>query len=210
MPGGGVNLGDMMGSPAAGAVLVADGFPLLTATWEQPVDPPVFTNGLLGWSYDPAAAAGTQILTAARIYVSKIPLPNTITVTDILYAITTAGTTITHSYAGLYSSAGTVLGQSADQSTAWAATTGNYTTALVTPVVCTPLQANDFLWAALYEGTASTAVTFADSAAPNININTTAATSRGAYIALSNTATLTSFTPSSLTATAFQIWMGIK
>ena len=212
MPGGGQNLGDAMGNPAAGQVLVADGAPLQSVTWKNPaVSGAITYQSLLGWASDSADAVSTQIITVARIYVSKIPLANSLTVTNILYNITTASGTGTHSFAALFSSAGTVLGQSADQSAAWNATTGNYTTALATPVVAAPLQANDFLWAALYQGTAVTAATFAAAtSAVALNIGTTAATSRSAYIALANTATLTSFAPASLTATTSLIWMGIS
>ncbi|WNI17622.1 hypothetical protein [Actinacidiphila sp. ITFR-21] len=80
-------------------------------------------HGLISWAFDPAccSSAGTS-LTAGYIYLVQILLRNPATISKISVVLGTAGATLTANQclAGLYSSTGTRLALTADQSTAWA------------------------------------------------------------------------------------------
>jgi hypothetical protein len=181
-------------------------------------NPALQYNDLLGWTFDPIAAASNAVLVQGPAYicVGRIPLSTSITVTNILMSLTSLGLTLTHSYLGLWNSAGTVLGQSADQSTAWGSlgVVQNYTLPLVGgPIVCPPLAANDFLWAGIYIGTWGTAPRLQSAVGTALDIiNTSSARCRFGKIALADTSTLTSFTPSNLGASAVNgaYWFGLS
>jgi hypothetical protein len=174
-------------------------------------------NDLLGWTYDPASAnTWSSVAGPAYILVCRIPLPKSLTVTNILVTLAAVGLTLTNSFLGLWNSTGTVLGQTADQSTAWGAggSTGVKSLALVGgPVVCPPLAANDFLWAGIYIGTKATMPQMESAAVGGSpNAGTTAARARFANIPLANTPTLTSFTPGNLSPSTSGLcyWMAIS
>jgi hypothetical protein len=117
-----------------------------TATLNGPVDfgsttsivPPLAieslsTLGIQAWNYPSLyTSASTPALASGRIYTMLVPLAYSITVTNILIGVQVAGATLTtaENWIGLYNSAGTLIGQSADQTTAWAGT-GLITAALV-------------------------------------------------------------------------------
>ena len=159
-------------------------------------------NDLLGWSSD-LSAGNSYGLGAGNVYLSRIPLPAAVTVTNVIGVVVSLGTVLTNAYLGLYKSNGVLIGQSADQSTAWetGGATGIYTLPLtVGPTVCTPLAANDFVWGALYVGTFSTGPTIAgnaDGMAAMSNLGCTASRARGAYQSIGNVATLPALTPAS-------------
>ncbi len=174
------------------------------------------------------ATGGTVTLAAATVYLAKIPLPGSgttvISVTNVLAWLNTkAASTLTHSYAGLLTSGGTLIGQSADESSAnqnWSTTgaAGLKTHALVGgPFNVTPTGVNDFVYACLYIGTtAGTAPIFQatpSSAIPIgfLNLSNSAATSNFGTIAVADSATpFTGLTLSTITATGQVIWMGIS
>lgn len=82
-------------------------------------------HGLLSWTYDPAqAAAGSILGTAGQVNFARLHIPFSCSITNIWLYITSAGSGLTsgQSFAGLYSSAGNLLGATADQSTPWAST----------------------------------------------------------------------------------------
>jgi len=180
--------------------------------------PPLAYNDLLGWSFDPTGAgAGLALGNAATVYVSRIPLPSQILVTNILAYITAIGGTLTHSYLALFNSLGTILGQTADQSTGgtgWGTggATGLHTVPLTTPVQCAPLTANDFLYAGVYSGT-DVSLPSLESADNGLgafaNAGTAANRLRAGRIAQANTATLASIVVASLSATAIY-WFGLS
>lgn len=93
-------------------------------------------HGLLSWNYDPAmCGAGSTGSTAGTVYLMKIKIVNRSTVvTNILMSVTAAGATLTagQNFAGLYSSSGTLLSATADQSAVWNST-GLKTMALSAP-----------------------------------------------------------------------------
>jgi hypothetical protein len=100
----------------------------------QPTD-----MGLLAWTHDPLAAAGTIASTSGSVYFMKIPIRRMTTVTNIVLTVTTAGSGLTagQNLVGLYDSAGNRLAVSADQSTAFT-TTGTKTIPLTTPLLVQP------------------------------------------------------------------------
>jgi hypothetical protein len=173
-------------------------------------------NDLLGWTYDPVSInSSNNYAGAAQVMVSRIPLPAVMTVTNVLAQVIVLGLTLTHSFLALFKSNGTVIGQSADQSTAWGAVgaTGLYTLPLVGgPYVCTPRAANDFLWAAWYVGTATTAPSFSVNAnsSGGVLIGETAARIRSGTIAQANTATLGSIVPGSINSSGTTYWFGLS
>ncbi len=181
-----------------------------------------------GVPFFPAAAGATITLAAATVYLTKIPLPGSgttvISVTNVLAWLNTkAASTLTHSYAGLLTSGGVLVGQSADESSAnqnWSTSgaAGLKTHALVGgPFNVTPTGVDDFVYACLYIGTtAGTAPifqAFAGATAPTafVNLSNSAATSNMATQAVADSATpFTGLTLSSNTATAQPIWMAIS
>lgn len=91
-------------------------------------------SGFLGWSHDPAMSSQDANPTAGTVYVSGVYLPAG-TVTN-LHTYVDAGAATTHLAMGLYSSAGALLSQTADQTSA-GSSTGLKTWALGTPQVVT-------------------------------------------------------------------------
>lgn len=172
-------------------------------------------NDVLGWTYDPATVlSGTVLPAVATLNLCRIPLRRARTITNVLAYMSGAGDTLTHSYLALFKSDGTLLGQSADQSTAWGVggTTGLHTVPLAAPVAVAPSGANDFVWAAIYVGTATTRPTFARGMTGNatvLNAGTTSTRRRFATLAVADTATLTSITPSSMAVAGNAWWMAL-
>jgi len=181
--------------------------------------PPLAYNDLLGWSFDltDGAFGGLALPSPATVYVSRIPLPSQILVTNILAYITAIGGTLTHSYLALFNSLGTILGQTADQSTGgtgWGTggATGLHTVPLTTPVQCAPLTANDFLYAGVYSGTdvSLPSLLAADTTLTAFaNAGTAANRRRAGRIAQADTATLASIVVASLSVTAIY-WFGLS
>lgn len=176
-------------------------------------DPARRFQNVLGWTIDPVAASGQVLVPAvATLYLCKIPLLRNISVTNIVLNIATiGGGTLTHSYALLYDSAGTVIGQSADQSADWgsAGATGVKTLALVGgPFAVVPKNPSDFVWAALYIGTNSAGALPKFSAGGGVGANFlnmtlgTAALRNGSK-AVADTSTPGNFAPAGLTAAFF-------
>ena len=175
-------------------------------------------NDLLGWTFD-GEIANTVLAPTAAGYLSlgRIPLPAPMTVTNLLVvAGNVPGVTLTHSFLALFKSDGTVIGQTVDQSTAWSTgyTAYNlYTLPLAGgPYVCSPLTTNDFLWAAIYCGTAVTLPRFYG--APN-GVNpafsvTSSARARMGFIGQANTATLGNIIPVNITPDTPALWFGIS
>lgn len=78
--------------------------------------------GFKAWNYDPKGfQAGTVLPANGTLYVQKLYTPASLSVTNVHYQVITAGASLTanQNFAGLYSSAGALLGSSADQSTGW-------------------------------------------------------------------------------------------
>jgi hypothetical protein len=91
-------------------------------------------HGLLAWNFSHLmASSASGVLTSGVVYVMRIPLTGaSISVTNIVAAVFTAGSSLTSSecFAGLYDNTGTKVGGTADQSGSWTST-GLKTMALV-------------------------------------------------------------------------------
>jgi hypothetical protein len=68
-------------------------------------------HNLIAWSYDMAAAASANVVTNGTVYLTRIYVPATTTVTRLHWAVATAGGTPTNNqnHVGIYDSAGTRL-----------------------------------------------------------------------------------------------------
>lgn len=89
-------------------------------------------NGLLLASIDPASAQTTAVSGTGILHVAKIWVPTTTTVANIRLVVPVVGATLTagQNKAGIYSSSGTLIAQTADQAANWASGTGTKTMAL--------------------------------------------------------------------------------
>lgn len=169
-------------------------------------------NGLLAASLDPASCddngsaplSGTVYMVAVRLRVAT-------TVTNLHAVIGVAGSGLTSGrcFLGLYSSAGSLLGQTADQATAWA-TAGNVKAALTTPYVA---AAGTYYVAILANGTTRPTFACGSTLGANFtpgNANMTAATARfGRGPATQNTLPAT-VTMSSLVMDSNNYWVGLS
>ncbi len=82
-------------------------------------------HGLVTWSMDVAAAGFNSLLSVAgTLYVVRLHVPVSANATNILLAITSAGVTLTSGqcFAGLYTSAGSLVATTADQASNWQST----------------------------------------------------------------------------------------
>ena len=164
-------------------------------------------------------ASGTILTTAGSVFGSALIVRRKVTITNLVANVTVAGGTLTAGdcWGLLYNSAGTLLGQSADQATPWA-TAGLSTMALaasstgaltLTPglywggVVATGTTLPTFSRAAM--GGASVAL-----AAAQYNAQFSASLARCAVLATSITTTPANITPASNTkATGIPYWFGL-
>lgn len=177
-------------------------------------------NGLLAANIPAWAGGGSFVITiAGDLYVLKIPIRAPFTATNLQVRCSTLGSgASTQSFAGLWSSSGTLLTGSADIGSNFVspATVGVKTLPLTTPQALTP--AMGFVWAGFVFNLATTQPQLTtgpggSAQGPGMaNANLTAAT---AACGLAGTAvtSLASFTPStaiSITAAAVTLyWVGI-
>jgi hypothetical protein len=134
-------------------------------------------NGLLVALGDPWVTTATDTMIAGTIYLMKLTIRRNMTISNIWILVNSAGSgTSTGSFAGLYSSAGTLLSGSADIAAKLTAT-GPQEIALTTPQA---LTAGTFVWVALVSNLSSTqpGLHGADASANQPNVNLTAATYR--------------------------------
>jgi hypothetical protein len=94
--------------------------------------------GFVATNYDPALAPGGTVLGSNPVYMMRLDIPEDTTVNAVVIGVVTAGSGLTadRNWAGLYDAAGTRLGVSADQTTAWAST-GEKVMSLMSPVAVT-------------------------------------------------------------------------
>ncbi|MEU7010360.1 hypothetical protein [Streptomyces sp. NPDC046332] len=169
-----------------------------------------------GWSFDPATNVTTSVLPTATITWIKLPIrasaTSPVTISNIGIGVATGGTTLTvgQNFAGIYSSAGSLLGTTADQAAAWQVV-GFKDMALTAPVV---LNTSSPIYVALLcRGTTGpTLIRGANYAlgADLLNWNTTTATARFASLATAATTLPASVTLSTRTASATAWWAGIR
>lgn len=167
--------------------------------------------GFLAWTYDSSIANGgtDAAMTSGTVYLSQFIVRQPITATNIAVYVTQIGGTLTsgQNFLGIYNSAGTRMGVTADQTTAWG-TTGYKSAALTAPVALTPGK----YWVA-YLGNGTTPTRFARAAGIlNATLyNGTLGTGQLRYAsnATAQTSLPSSITPSSNTATNLPVWAAI-
>lgn len=176
-------------------------------------------DSILASTYDPVlATTSSSSLAVANLYLGRVPLPGSLVVTNAVVWITAVGSsTLTNSFLALYTSTGTKIAQTADQSTNWqtGGTIGAYQVALVSgPYTVDPIQANDFLWIGFYVGAAGGSmptIAALTGGNPNtINLGTTTARTRFGRLSVASTTTLPNFTPSGLTVVPNPVFLGLS
>lgn len=78
-------------------------------------------HNLLSWTMDPAIPTGGTILAAGVLHLARIKLPEDSNVTNLIATVTTIGSGLTanQNFGALYTSTGTLVAITADQSVAW-------------------------------------------------------------------------------------------
>lgn len=101
---------------STGKIPTAD---ILALTTQQPTD-----QGLLAWSFPAEYALSAGANTLGFLVLTKIKIPKTISVTNLITGVVTAGASLTSNQclAGLWTSGGTLIGSTADQSAVWNST----------------------------------------------------------------------------------------
>jgi hypothetical protein len=165
-------------------------------------------QGLLAWSYDSEIAGSTNLLTSGTVYLTKMVLPEPITVTNVHLTVETAGSTLTagQNLLGLYSSSGARLGVSADMTAAFGSS-GFKTGVLTAPVSIT--TAGVYYAAVLSVGTTPITVASSPGLQATFNANVTGATLRHAIAATAQTSLPNPITMSSNTSTGVSPWMAL-
>jgi hypothetical protein len=170
--------------------------------------------GLLEFNFDPAAASATgTILVSNKVALARINVRTPTVVNNVIFHVNTVAASLTanQNFAGIYSSAGTLLGSSAAGSLDSKVTsTGVITQALSGPVSLGP----GFYWVSLlFNGTTPPVVAVAANSALNANTGLTAAAYRFAANGTGTTLPA-SITPSSNTQTsasgAIPFWVGVS
>lgn len=172
-------------------------------------------ENLLAWSFDQTlAAASGNVLTTGLVGLSRIMVPQTLLVTNILCRLEAVGTSLTsnESFAGIYDSSFNRLGQTADQSVAWAASTGTKTMAISGGAITIPGGPGVYIYGALLNVSTGTAVSFQK--APSNDPNGGQATPGSNLRACRTTSAVTALpnpiaTPSALVST-FHYWIGLS
>jgi hypothetical protein len=96
-------------------------------------------HGFVAWTADPILATATFGPPSGCQTQAAVKVSSNATLTQVAVTISTAGTNLTagRNLIGLYNSAGSLVGQTADQSAAWAST-GNKTASWTSAVTVTP------------------------------------------------------------------------
>lgn len=113
-------------------------------------------HSLIGWTQDPASAAGSATSVSGTIYWVKIPVRRAATITNVIITISAVGVTLTagQNLVGLYDASGTKLGESADQTTSW---TSGGIGAKVIPLLTPVAVSAGFFYAAMMSNGATPA-----------------------------------------------------
>lgn len=171
-------------------------------------------HGYQAWSWDVALTGSTGSVTTAGLQqLVRIPVPQTIVATNVDVICSTLGATVANCFVGLHTSAGVLIGTSADQSTAFQST-GLKSSALVGGPFTIPGGPDQFVWGAFLCGSAGTMPSLlrvlANSSVAQENANLSAANFRICTNGTGLTA-LATFTPSANSATVgLGYWVAIK
>jgi hypothetical protein len=185
--------------------------------------------GITSMNFDPGLTVATTTVAAATVYLMKVPLPGSGTtvysITNVHNVLVTKATsTLTHSFMGLLTSAGTLVGMSADLSSGsnrWdtSGTSPAFQTIPLAsgPFNVTPTGIDDFVYVCYYVGTtAGTAPKFLTSAGVGavsaaMNLGLSAATSRAATQSVADTSTpFAGLSMASNAASVSLIWAGVS
>lgn len=166
-------------------------------------------HGVISWSFEPTSAVNAVALTAGVLQLTRVTIRAATTITNIVIGVNAAGVTLTASqnFAGLYNSAGVLLGSTADQSANWTSTGVK-----IMPLTGSVSAAADFYWVAtLSNGTTPPQVPRSSNSPANLqNLGSTAATSFFATFGSGLTALPASFTPSALTPSQLTWWAAVS
>lgn len=187
-----------------GALPNGNGLYIVNGLLASPSIPAKVLNAAKGWTMDPLTATATFTVVAATVYGFKAHIPGsgstTVSLATLNYnLVTKAGSTLTHAFAGLLTSAGALIGMTADQASSgdnWSSTgsNGSKSTALASgPFTHTPTGVDDYVFVVFYVGTsAGTLPAFGANVsigANQVNAGTAAATRRVWTQAVADTAT---------------------
>ncbi len=164
-------------------------------------------------------ASGTILTTAGSVFGVALNVRRPFTVTNLVMNVTVAGGTLTANdcWGLLYNSAGTLLGQSANQATLWA-TAGLQTMALAAATTGSLALTPGLYWAGVV-ATGTTLPTFSRSAMGGASVALAAAQYNGQFsaslarcgvLATSITTTPAAITPANITkATGIPLWAAL-
>lgn len=171
--------------------------------------------GCLTWSHSPATWISTQAVTAGVVYCMKAWTPEPMTFASIFWSVRTAGVTGTATlWHGVYNSAGTLLGKTADLG-AQVTSTGNKGPAALTVEGGQSLTVTGgpgtYVWLATLCGVQNTGTPWATVAASggnsgDANFNLTGANLIAGQVLTGQTALPATITPANITLSA---WRGI-
>lgn len=163
------------------------------------IDGPVL-NHAIAWTMDPCQASSSNTPLSGAISINLVYVNALSTVTNFLCSVLTAGSGLTagQNLVGIYNAAGTRVGISADQSTAWT-TTGNKTAALT---MTGPLEPGYYYLAFLTVGTTPPKFYGGSAVSAVQNINFASAPFRFSFLS-GQTSLPTTITPSSFSAAGF-------
>lgn len=161
-------------------------------------------GGLITWTWDASQASGSSVIGTGgvlRLYRVSIKKPSTINRILMTQSVAGSGLTAGQNFAGIYDSSGTLLGQTADQSTDWS-TGGSTSTLRSMPLTAQlPVPAGKYWIAFLMNGT--TGPSFLRGATGGgtwINAGTTASTRRCGSQGSGYTALPATFDPATISA----------
>lgn len=167
-------------------------------------------QGLLAWTYDSALQSANSTVTGGVVYLHRINIRQTTTITNVILSIAAAPTGLTtgQNFAGLYSATGTLLSATADQTTAWG-TTGLKTMALTAAQTVAP----GFYFVGMLANAATTTPGFARASAQGsatINAGTTTSNPRYATSGTAQTTLPASITITSAAASNLSFWAAVN
>ena len=178
---------------------------VMRANQLQPSD-----HGWIAWPFAPYNIRATDIpvLTSGTVYVVKIPVASACTITNIVYYVNQAATTLTASenLAALYSGTKSLLSPTGDLTASYG-TTGLYTSALNVPQAV----AAGYVYAAFYYVASGTALGLGKGDAPSAIVNG-GLTAANAVCASADTGRTTTMPPILVSITAFNgaIWAAVS
>lgn len=171
-------------------------------------------NNMLAQTFQPEMAMNTLTMTSGQVWVHKIYVPYSITVTNIVLAMSTNGATLTsgQSLAGIYNSSGSKLRETADLSTSWASASPAIKTNALTATL--DITGGPDIWiyvALLCVGTTPPTWRRATTSSDLGNVGLAAADGyRFGTAATGQTTLPSSFTVSSVTINSNSYWIGLS